>query len=152
MRATFEGMKPVTVELLEDRLENCRQLLRQTLDLPSESPQRSESEHQLGEALGELVDELWWVITRSFRWWYTDMKGAEQWSLKQAFRRAANRNWITIPECEAWMERCNLYEDGSPGPGELDFDDIPKMLAEAKKLAEELKQDLAEEPVYFWRS
>lgn len=154
----------VTVDSLEDAIADSRELLRQLENLPKKSAERPATETAAKQSLETVLDKLWWVITRSFRWWYTDMKLADTWSLKEAFRRAANRGWMNLSECKDWIARCNAYEGSGahdnldaygnlreqPNTHKLNPQDAWAMLADAEKLSRTFRTELLDEPVYTW--
>ena len=75
------------------------------------------------------------------------MRLSALWSLKETFRHAAQKSLITLSECELWLVRCDLFEEVNPK--ELNYGEIPGMLADAEKIAKKLESELLEDPVFY---
>ncbi len=139
-------MSPLTVEPLETEIARSRRLLDLAKDLPAGSAKQKSAEAELSESLTAVLDAIWWIITTSYRWWYGGMRLSSLWSQKEAFRHAAQKSLITLSECETWLVRCDLFEE--PNSQELNYGEIPGMLADAEKIAKQLKAELLEDPVF----
>lgn len=142
-----QTMTALTVEPLEAEIARSRQLLELAESLPAGSAEQKSAEAELAESLNAVLDAIWWIITTSYRWWYGGMRLSSLWSLKEAFRHAAQKSLITLSECEMWLVRCDLFEEAKSQ--ELNYREIPGMLADAEKIAKQLKAELLEDPVFY---
>lgn len=118
-------------------------------------------ETELREQMEAVVFEIRFLLRTSLYQWFAAMRNARHLSVRNILRHAANRSIMTLGECERWLRYCDLLGfKSSLCLIPLDSDSLPKLNAsevqdfieDANRLAKQLGQKIAEDPVYRFGS
>lgn len=149
------------VQATVDRMSMVKSTASASVASASAASMPDNLQAELREQMDDVVSEIRFLLRTSLYQWFAALRNARHLSSRDVLRHAANRSIITLGECERWLHYCDLlgFNSGldlttsdSDSLPRLSANDVRDFIEDANRLAKQLGQKMAEDPVYRFGS